>query len=383
MKTVYVINSLEGGGAERVFVELVSSVSSEESVVGGVDVVLLDNKDDVYTLPDSVNVHRIGLNFGLPLISPLLQFLSFLKLIVSLKPDVLIGFLTRANVMCVFAAKLTGKRAVISERSNTVGRLRGRLAAVKRRFVAFAYHRADLVVAVSKGVARCLINDIGIPQSKVAILSNPVNPGHITTLANESLLDGDENDKRLVAMGRLVKSKGFDDLIRAYHRSGLQCGLTILGEGPERANLQTLVQELSVDVELPGFVANPYSYIKSANMFILSSHLEGFPNALLEAMALSRPLIATNCQDGPSEILQHEDAIPKGEFVRTPYGLMVNVADVPALANALVFLFNNRELQRELGQQAFRRIGAYTPPEFVRNFRRLMQSVCKGATANV
>jgi glycosyltransferase involved in cell wall biosynthesis len=133
----------------------------------------------------------------------------------------------------------------------------------------------------------------------------------------------------IVAAGRLHHQKGFDVLLRAFAmaRAQIDCRLVILGDGPERACLSARAQAsgLGYDIDMPGFCANPFALMARAGAFVLSSRWEGFPNALVEAMACGAPVIATDCPSGPREILQGGGIAP-----------LVPVEDADALARALI-----------------------------------------------
>ena len=374
MKTVYIINSLEGGGAERVFAELISLVAQDPNKQEPPQVILLDKLNEVYTLPEQAIVHRVGNRGGL--IGSTVQFVALLRLLMSLKPKLIVSFLTRANIMNVVASKILRCHSIVSERSNTSARLNSRHAHFKRGLVGFVYRKADFVIAVSRGVADCLIAEFGVSRNKLGVLNNPVDLERVNNQASLVSQDSEAQQAKIgvVAMGRLVRSKGFDDLIRAYKISGLSCGLSILGEGPERENLSTLVDDLALtnQVDFLGFVANPYQIVKQAHLFVLSSHLEGFPNALLEAMALRRAVIATNCTDGPREILSLNGQIPQGEFRLAEFGLMVNVGDQDALSKAMQHLFQNTELLEELAGKAQERVKQYSKQHFYQSYQELL-----------
>jgi glycosyltransferase involved in cell wall biosynthesis len=132
-----------------------------------------------------------------------------------------------------------------------------------------------------------------------------------------------------------MPQKDFTTLIRAFAKVRQQrpCRLMILGEwSGHKAVLDALIQELQIeaDVELPGFVYNPYPYMAQASVFALSSRYEGFGNVLVEAMAVGTPVVATNCESGPAEILEHGK-----------YGPLVPVGDADALAEAIVQTLNH------------------------------------------
>jgi glycosyltransferase involved in cell wall biosynthesis len=111
----------------------------------------------------------------------------------------------------------------------------------------------------------------------------------------------------VLAAGRLHRQKGFDILLEAFAiaRAQVDCRLVILGEGQERVSLLAAAERLGLayDIDMPGFAENPFPLMARAGTFVLSSRWEGFPNALVEAMACGAPVIATDCPSGPREIL--------------------------------------------------------------------------------
>lgn len=152
------------------------------------------------------------------------------------------------------------------------------------------------------------------------------------TNANPERLNG---ETVLTAVGRLAPQKGFDILlhaVRELHVRGHRCRLIVLGEGPERSKLMRLVGELSLQVfvEMPGFVANPYPIMRRSDVFVLASRFEGLPVALMEAHALGIPIVSTDCVAGPREILDG-----------SPCGLLVPVNDHIAMADAIASLIEN------------------------------------------
>jgi glycosyltransferase involved in cell wall biosynthesis len=133
----------------------------------------------------------------------------------------------------------------------------------------------------------------------------------------------------ILGVGELCARKDFGTLIRAFAlvRRERPARLVILGKGRQREKLEALARELGVgaDVSLPGFVNNPYPYMKRASLFVLSSAYEGFGNVLVEALATGTPVVATDCPSGPREIL--EDG---------RYGPLVPVGDVRRLASSIL-----------------------------------------------
>jgi len=194
------------------------------------------------------------------------------------------------------------------------------------------YPWADKVVAVSKGVADDLVRITRLPKDKIQVIYNPVVTSEFFIKAEEPLdhpwfKPGEP--PVILGVGRLTEAKDFPTLIRAFTlvRKERPARLMILGEGEDRPKLDALVKELGLekDVALPGFVENPYKYMKRAAVFVLSSKWEGLPTVLIEAMALGTPVVSTACPSGPSEILEGGK-----------WGRLVPVGDVEALAKAIV-----------------------------------------------
>jgi glycosyltransferase involved in cell wall biosynthesis len=196
----------------------------------------------------------------------------------------------------------------------------------------FLYPSADAVVAPSRGVASSLLQLSPIPIQKVRVIYNPVVSPELYEKADAPIEHPwfqPHQPPVVLAAGRLVALKGYDTLLRAFARVRQEtpARLVILGEGPERPNLERLAAELGVaaDVDLPGFDPNPFRYMKRAGVFVLSSRYEGLPNVLIQALACGCPVVSTDCPSGPSEILDGGR-----------YGVLVPVDDVEAMAQAIV-----------------------------------------------
>jgi glycosyltransferase involved in cell wall biosynthesis len=189
----------------------------------------------------------------------------------------------------------------------------------------------DGIVANSHGVARDLNAFLGVAPERIAVAPNPAVAPDLSRLAAEPVDHPWLQDNAvpvIMAAGRLGRVKDYPTLIQAFARirAHYACRLMILGRGRQQPKLQALARQLGVadDVELPGFVANIYPYLARAAVFVVSSLREGGPNVLMEALALGRPAVATDCPHGPREILQDGR-----------YGALVPVGDAEALAAAI------------------------------------------------
>ena len=328
---LFVINSLAGGGAERVLTTILGASAPWRDRYD-VHLALLDDEPRAYAVPEWITVtqldsrHRLGTSIA-----------QLRRLVARLNPDIALAFLTRANVATAIAMAGRGRPWLISERVNTSAHLgSGAGAIAARAMVRFAYPRARHVIAVSDGVVDDLVQNFGVARDRVSAIANPVDHDAIAAQAaapSSLAIDGDY----VVAAGRLVPNKNFALLVDAFAASGLPHRLVIMGEGPERASLEAQIaaKGLAERVLLPGFVANPFAVLARARLFAMPSNAEGFPNGLVEAMACGLPVVATNCASGPSEILAD---LPRESIVdarQVPAGALVPPNDIAAFASAL------------------------------------------------
>jgi glycosyltransferase involved in cell wall biosynthesis len=206
---------------------------------------------------------------------------------------------------------------------------------MRSRFLPFFsrifYPGATGIVATSEEMADDLAEFVRIPRERIQVIYNPVVSPEIYSLAEEPLLHPwfeHGAPPVVLGVGRLTKAKDFPTLIRAFYllRSRRPARLVILGEGEERAYIESKVRVLGIqgDVDLPGFTPNPFPYMRQAAVFVLSSAWEGLPNALIQALALGTPVISTDCRSGPREILND------GAF-----GKLVPVGDDAAMSSAI------------------------------------------------
>jgi glycosyltransferase involved in cell wall biosynthesis len=258
------------------------------------------------------------------------------------RPSTLISAEGHANTVAVWARDLArvDTKVVVTERNNFPagfcthrGRLPG-LSLLKNR----AYARADAIVAVSSGVAANLREKCRLAPGRIRVIYNPVvTPGfeaHAQALVEHPWFAPGQPEKVILAVGRLTEQKDFPTLLRAFAllRKRRPARLMILGDGEERSSLTALADHLGItaNVALPGFVTNPYPYMKGAGVFVLSSTYEGLPGVLIEALACGCPLVSTDCQSGPREILENGR-----------WGRLVPVGDPVTLADAIDAVLTN------------------------------------------
>ncbi|MEX2534099.1 MAG: glycosyltransferase [Trueperaceae bacterium] len=320
---------LQGGGAERMMVNLAGGLARKEIRVD----LLLANTDGPYLAEVQKSVRLVELNAGRVLRAlPLLT--SYLR---RERPQLLLTTLHHASVVALLARRLSNTHIpVFIREANTPSQQEPSLRRPKSwlitKMIRRLYRQADGVIAVSKGVAEDLERYFGHPIHQTAVLYNPVvtdELGRLACLEPEHSWFEPDAPPVILAVGRLHVQKDFATLIHAFARLQKErdSRLMILGEGNERSELEGLVRQLGLEgrVALPGFVENPFAFMSRAGVFVLSSRWEGLPGALIQAMACGCPVVATDCRSGPAEVLDNGR-----------YGELVQVGDIAGMAEAIV-----------------------------------------------
>src|SRR4051812_33768455 len=169
-RILFLINSLCGGGAERIMSMLLEN-SEARSIRFDIVLALLDREAAAYSIPKFVTVHQLDCRFSL-----IRSYLQVRRLVAELNPAVTLSFLTRANVSNCLVSPSDGRPAIISERINTDMQLGSGLRGVlTKKIVRFAYPKADRVVAVARGVGSTLIRNYGVQRSRIDVIPNPVD----------------------------------------------------------------------------------------------------------------------------------------------------------------------------------------------------------------
>ena len=331
-RVLFIINSLAGGGAERVMCTLLRA-SQAELRDSQISLLLLDREAAMYDVPRWIDVQQLDCRHSL-----IRSIWSVWRALSRARPDLTVSFLTRSNVANIIASTLLGIPAVVSERVNTSSHLgSGAGAAVARLLVKVTYPKARRIIAVSQGVADDLQASFGIRRDRMAVIANPIDLEAIRAQADDGAPVPVEGPYA-VTMGRLVPNKNFGMLIEAFARARIAGKLLILGDGPERDALTRQIEMLGLTgrVAMPGFSANPFPTLARAAFYVSPSNAEGFPNSLLEAMSVGLPVISTNCPSGPSEVLAD---LPREQVAAgvtfAPHGILVAPNDPDAMAQAL------------------------------------------------
>lgn len=323
------LSYLGGGGAERVMLNLAKGF-----VQSGLEVDLVLGKawgPHLWKIPETVRVIDLNASTSLMGVPKLARYLR------QERPHALLSAMHYANEIAVMAKRIAGVSThIIVTEHNTLSRSIDQVKRLKRHLiplsVKYLYPLADSVVTVSQGARDDLQHWMSPTKTEVKSIYNPVIAPDLYEKAASTVEHPwfNEGDMPIVlGVGKLEPQKDFATLIRAFAkvRSQVPSRLVILGWGPDKERLESLIQELGLadDVILMGYVDNPYAYMARSKAFVLSSAWEGLPTVLIEAMALSLPVISTNCKSGPEEILDHGK-----------YGCLVPVGDSDAMAKSMI-----------------------------------------------
>lgn len=341
MRLTLIISSLSSGGAERV-----TSIMANYWARKGWLVTLL-TFDDGTTAPFydldsrvshlSLRLTRDSSNSLSALHNNLSRLRSLRSAISRSKPDCVLSFLDQVNVLTLLATEGLKIPVIVMEQCFPPAQHIGWTWNQLRNWT---YPRAFRVIGSTERILSSFSPRI---QSRSCVIPNPVLlPPPIHGQPSPKLLD----HPALLTVGRLDKLKGHDLLLKAFAQlmdRHANWSLTILGEGPQRQELEALCRSLGITerVRLPGTVSNPEQFLRQATIFVMASRSEGFPMALGEAMACGLPVIATDCPSGPSEMIR--DGVD---------GILVPTEDVEALAAAIARLMSDEPLRLRLSSRA-------------------------------
>lgn len=324
-----------GGGAERVLLNLGCGLAEQ-----GFQIDLVLGKawgPHLKKVPPQIRIVDLQASQTLASLLALSRYLR------QERPLALLSAMHYGNEMALWAKRLArvSTRVIVTEHNTLSQSLRNKTKLKNRLIplcVRYFYPWADEIVAVSQGVARDLARISGLPCKRIQTIYNPVVTPELLEKAKAPLdhpwfKPGEP--PVILGVGKLEAQKDFPTLLRAFAlvRRVRPSRLIILGWGPDRSQLEALIRDLGTeeDVALLGYVENPYNYMAHASVFALSSAWEGLPTVLVEAMALGTPVVSTDCESGPSEILDDNR-----------YGILTPVGDPQGLANGILEIFSGR-----------------------------------------
>lgn len=386
MKILFFVSSLNAGGAERVATTLANAWAARGDEVTLVPT-YLTKQTSFYPVDKRVALHWLSecpgrvLSRYLPGIG---KWLQIRRLIRTNRPDVVVSFLTNVNVNVLIASLGMPVPVIVSERTNPAySDSAGKLLRLLRRLV---YRRARYVVMQTQASVEPFKTLVPAARD-VVVIPNPLPPAlleryptpvmaqtpalteenavlvpveqpapgtPVVDRASEAVLavarPSPGERRHLVAMGRLVAIKQFDLLIDAFGQQAARhpdWHLTIWGDGPLRDSLHNQIDGMGLAdrITLAGRTSEPWDALSAADLFVMTSRVEGFPNVLLEAMALGLPCVALDCPSGPAELTRN------GKDAR-----LLPLNDSQALITTLDELMRDASKRQQLGLRAARSV---------------------------
>ena len=368
--------SLGSGGAERVASILVNNLYKKYNIT-----LVLMNDTIFYKVPEAVEIiylekskiNESGIKKLLKL--PFLG-LKYKKILKEKEIDISLSLMTRPNYINIFA-KIFGSRirTILSERSmfsqyyssNSLQSL------INKKLVRL-YNLADLVIPNSKENGLDLVENFKI-KTKIKTIYNLVD---IKTIKEKSQQDIDIEKRRFtfVTIGRLDEGKNHKLILEAIKY--IEADLWIIGDGELKEDLGLRIESLGLrdKVKLLGRHKNPYKFLSRADCFVFSSNHEGFPNVLLEALSCELPIISTDCQSGPREILA-----PKSDFRKksddieiSEYGILTKVNNIKAMQKAMQMIYKDRDLRYDYKKKAIIRAKDFDTDVILKEWERIINA---------
>ena len=402
------IASLELGGAQSMAVRLMDGLDS-----AGSDVFLLTlDRNQETPLPGDIARHRhlsqrlIKLSkadvrwntIGKALIAPW-QWFKMERFIRRLQLDIVISFMERANIMNLLS--FSARSRIISIRKHPTMALSAKTQ-FKRGLIIQIYphllHRATRIIFNSKEAAEDFSHLFSTRSDQSSIIYNFCDTKQLRSLSEKTLPKKFKeifNQPVVITSGRLIHAKGQLHLLRVFKvicQRNKKIKLVMIGEGPLKEKLLQICKDLRIQdrVFLPGFQTNPMAWVAKACLFVLPSLAEGFPNALLEAMALSVPVISTDCWSGPRELLAPgTDPHQKTNHIdNAPYGILIPPldgqsygADEPLtreellLAEAVETMLNDKSMRTSYAKKAKKRADDFSVEKVITQWLQLLEEV--------
>ncbi len=341
---LFLVSSMEEGGAERV-----ASLLCNYWVEKGHKVTLMPTYsgrgDCVYEINDKVNISFLSDILGSTknnFWSRVRRFILLRKVILNEAPDVIVSFLAQVNVTAILAAIGTYIPVIVSERTYPPQYPIGFIWTILRRIT---YPLASAIVMQTNQGLDWLKDEC--PHGRGFVISNPIIfPMSVGKPIVETTRIVEDKKNICLAVGRLDEGKRFIEIINVFSglaREFTNWDLVFLGDGEERAALEkeAIVSGLQERIHLPGRVGNLGDWYERANLFVLNSRFEGFPNVLLEAMAHGVPCVSVDCDTGPRDLISSEEN-----------GLLIPNNSSKHLRSSMEILMRDITLARALGQSA-------------------------------
>jgi len=294
-KILFIIPSMRGGGSERVISTILNYLSRDRFEI----ILVLLQKEGKYLdeLPNDIEIIDLDVK------QARYAIFDIIKVIKQRKPNIVFSTLGYLNILISIIRPFFSKKIKFIARESSIVSIQNQQEKYPKIFDFLFrnfYKNFDLIISQSNYMKNDLVENYKISPEKIVTINNPIDFKNITTLAKEEM----QEKVDILVVGRVDKNKNFKDIIEILPTLKERT-LTILGDGILYKELKELVQKLGLEkrVYFLGFQKNPYKYMKKANLLVLTSLYEGFPNVILEANALGTPVVAYSCKGGTREIV--------------------------------------------------------------------------------
>ena len=376
-KLAIFINTLKRAGAEKIVAFLLNQLHSEFEL----HLLMFNTTEIEFSIPSSIIIRQIGKPKiadprPIDILKMPFQAAIVKKYLRDNNIPVLLSFLNRPNFISGIVKMLGWKgKSIISERTMTSTYYTNKTwgGKVGRLLVNRLYKKADLIITNSRLCEEDLKETFQLKNDIITIY-NPVN---LKEAARENAPVTEEMGRRngefvFCSIGRYSYHKNQELLLQAFSKlANAHCRLVFIGkEIPVRLSPQLTQLNLQEQVTLIGLQHNIFPYLHAADAFILSSRLEGFPNVIIEALACSLPVIATDCKSGPREILAPGTSYPghMAQMETGEYGILVENENVAMLAAAMKRIIDDKELYQIYKNKAFNRVKEYDMNVIIKSF---------------
>lgn len=296
-KIVFVDQNLTSGGAERVLCTIIRHIPKEEY---DIHLVLVGKGEDlIYLIPHYVKIHELNVK------NTRKALVKFIFKIREIRPDILFTSLSRTTILSLIARYFTPSFKIISRYQSmpSLQIIENKLYGWRFFLMKKLYKKVDKIIAQTHEMKSELVDYYRIPSHKIHTINNPIDIAYINENLENEEYPFDKSKFNIVSIGRLSFEKGNDILINAFskiiHNYDKRFHLHLVGgdKNNYKSQLEQLIHKLGIEdnVHFYGFQKNPYKFCKFANLFVLSSRREGYPNVLVEALYLGTPVVATNC----------------------------------------------------------------------------------------
>lgn len=364
-KILIMIDNLNGGGAEKVLVDILNNINYMKY---NIDLFLI-RKEGVYlnNVNKNVNIRyfldkkesKLKYFFKNKLYILTRKFPQLINLVIREKYDISIAFLEGESTKFLSYKKNNKKKIAWVHTNLDLHKT------FPKELEEYYYSKYNNIICVSKDVKKVFDNRYPIFKERTEVIYNLIDKQEIINKSNLMKINlKNKSEINVIAVGRLVKEKGFDLLLKAHKiliNEKVLHNIYILGEGPERKNLEEQIKKYSLENSffLLGFKENPYSFIKEADIFIMPSRYEGYPIALMESIVLGKPIISTN-STGTKELLENGK-----------YGVLVNTNSTEELVIELKSMILNKERREFFSKKTLERSQIFEIEEVIKKIENL------------